>query len=495
MVKFKNIMRNLLIMDCLLLTVFAGRAQQMGIDSLQVLQDGRALNAFTATGNMVFAGDLLPNIGYGAATASRQVGGFRQPMTAAEKIDLSLATTGFKKVKQLGYYGDLSYKKSDESNLPWSGVYNSADDNPAIWADSSRGNWKRDEIEVTFGISAPELIKKLSVGMQIHYAIGSGARTSDPKPFYRYRNIVLMPGITYQLPKNQLIGITATIGFAKEENELGFFSDNNDNVLLYRIRGYGTFSRTPFVSGERKRIQSDLGANVHHQKKWKDYKLLVAAHVRQRSDEVIEGVASPVVTNYFSGIELGSSIDLFKGNPTAGRSASLKVTSKNGYTDDVIFQAESASSIQQRVLLKVSNWFTRNKSIWQFSVTPIFTFIDNTDYATVTQFTASNLIAVGNASFRHKIGSGMQLYVSIEGGASRLLEAYFINQRPNVITEQLVRPNYLFHTTNYVLANAQVGVVIQSNNRLGHTVSISSVNKLAANVSRSNLQFNYSIIF
>jgi hypothetical protein len=81
--------------------------------------------------------------------------------------------------------------------------------------------------------------------MQIHYAIGSGARTSDPKPFYRYRNIALMPGITYQLPKNQLIGITATIGFVKEENELGFFSDNNDNVLLYRIRGYGTSVEPP----------------------------------------------------------------------------------------------------------------------------------------------------------------------------------------------------------------------------------------------------------
>ncbi len=475
-------------------------AQKTALDSLQVLQDSRALDLYTLTNNAAYTGVLTPSVGYAQANAISTFGRFKQPMQASQITQLSMASGGYKKINNWGYNGYFTYKKIFENKVAWSGVYTAYDDNPLIWADSSSGNWEKDEVKALVGITAPTIAKKINIGLQISYNIASGARLSEPKPFFRYRNIAIQPGITYQLPNQQELGFTGTIGFAKEENELGFLNNTGNNVLLYRFRGYGTFSKTPFVSGERRREQTDLGVNLHYNKSWKDYSLLFALNAAQRDDEIFEGVSQPVTTGYYTGIELGGLISLYKGNSNMGKSITIKSSSKNGYIDDMIFRAESASSVYQKIALHISKWRlnTVTNNMWQFILSPVFTFIDNTDQATLTQFTTSVLETVGGINYRNKSAHKVQIYAGIDAGYSFVVDDYFSSSRPNLITTLLVQPNYSFHATNSVVVNAKIGMDIsQSIQSVIHSIYLSTNNRFTTlkSSTRSNIQLTYSIIF
>ncbi len=475
-------------------------AQKTTLDSLQVLQDNRSLNLYTLTNNVVYTGVLRPSVGYAQANTINTFGTFKQPMQASQITALSMASGGYKKINNWGYNGYFNYKKIFEKKVGWSGVYNAYDDNPIIWADSSTGNWEKDAVMALVGITAPTIAKKINTGLQIIYNIASGARLSEPKPFFRYRNIAIQPGITYQLPNQQEIGFSGTIGFTKEENELGLFNNTGNNVLLYRFRGYGTFSKTPFVSGERRREQTDLGVNLQYKKSWKDYNLLFALNAAQRDDEILEGVSQPVTTGYYTGIELGGLISLYKGNSNIGKSITIKASSKNGYIDDMIFRAESASSVYQKIALHISKWHLNNvtNNLWQFTLSPVFTFIDNTDQATLTQFTTSILETVGGINYRNKSAKRVQLYAGIDVGYNFVVDDYFSSTKPNIITTLLVQPNYFFHATNNMVINAKIGMDIsQSIKSVIHSIYLSTNNRFTTLKSsiRSNIQLTYSIVF
>lgn len=180
---------------------------------------------------------------------------------------LSGETGGYRILKGWTYNGYFSYQKTYETNVAWSGVYDAYEGNPFLWADSGSGNWERDAVKANIALAAPVLFKKFVAGAAIDYTISASARKSEPKPFSRYRDLALRPGITMNLGASQQIGITGSTGFAKEENEMGVYS--NSNVLLYRLRGFGTFTKTPFISGERRLDELRLAGSAHYTKRWK----------------------------------------------------------------------------------------------------------------------------------------------------------------------------------------------------------------------------------
>ncbi|MEJ7827476.1 MAG: hypothetical protein WKF91_04755 [Segetibacter sp.] len=75
--------------------------------------------------------------------------------------------------------------------------------------------------------------------------------------------------------------------------------------------------------------------------------MLLTGYASQRNDEVIEGVAAPVTTRYFTCIQYSGEAVLYKGTRDKGTSISMKGSSVDGYADDVIFRAESASNSKQ----------------------------------------------------------------------------------------------------------------------------------------------------
>lgn len=474
-------------------------AQRTVLDSVQILQDRRSLDVYDLTQNVIYVEKLRPQKGYASANFLSSFGDFMQPMQANALHQYKVATGGFRKISNWGYNGHFSYKKTYENDVNWSGVYNAYDDNPFIWADSSRGDWQRDEIQAVIGIIPPKITQKLSVGLQIEYLISSGARLSEPKPFYRFRDIALQPSISYTLENNQIIGINGSIGFVVEENELGFYGNTGNNVLLYRLRGYGTFSRSPFVNGERKRIQNDLFGKVHYLKKTDKYDFLIAASAAQRNDAITEGVALPQSIGFFTGIEYTSLMSIFYGNDCNGKSVLISASTKNGSAADVVFMAESASSTYQNVLFKLGKWGSNpsKKSLRQFSIYGNYFSILNADQATRTNLLVNKAQLSAEINYRKQLTNKVRVNATAETGYSRVLNNSFINQTSNTIIRNLIEPNYQFHQSNFALVNTKIGVdIIPVKGEIIHSITMTSQNHFLTDLDnfRTNFQIIYSII-
>ena len=427
-------------------------------------------------------------------------GNFIRPMEANSTSQINVATGGFKISKGWAYHVFFNYQKQYDQNLAWSGIANAYEGNPFVWADSSAGNWERDHINASISVATPLIFKNLRAGLTMNYEIGSGARLSEPKPFYRQRYLALQPGVTWQLSPKKSIGIAGKINFLQEENELGFYG--NSNVLLYRLRGFGTFSKSPFVSGERKRTGTDLQANVHFQQNFKDYQWFISAFAAQREEEVIEGVATQQTTGYFTEIRYGGNTVLQKGNPQKGKSVMVAYQLKNGYADDVIFRAESASYSEHLLNVDLSVWNTKllTKTLVQFTLSPALRATDYTDQATLTKFTATNVGGSLKANWRRQILPHIHLQLQPQVGYFQVIESNLINQRPNVITKSLILPDYQFFASSFAQFGGLAMLEInQPKARIIHTLSFQNINRSVINnpifSNRNNFQVNYSIIF
>ncbi len=477
-------------------------AQSNKQDSLHALVDNRIFNYFNVTNNpATIQQSSLVEHGVATALGSHINGNYKRPMEAEATNLLSIHLGGFKKVNEWSYKTSFSYIKQYDKEIAWSGVADAYEGNPFIWADSSVGNWERDHINASISVAAPLVFKKLQTGLTVDYQIGSGARISEPKPFYRKRKIALQPGINWILSPKKSFGITGKIHFIQEENELGFYSNNN--VLLYRLRGYGTFSKAPFVNGERKRLGTDLQATIHYQQQLGKYQLLLSGFAAQRDEEINEGVATQIPAGFFTEIRFGGNALVQTGNPKKGKSIAVAYQLKNGYADDLIFRAESASYNTHTLNAPINVWCTSSnlKTLWQFTLEPQFKFIDNTDQATLTQLTATNFGASFKANWRKQIKSNIHVQIQPTAGYYYVPSSEIINQRQNVITKNIVLPDYQFFATNTTLIGSVVTFEFNTpKSKLYHQIGVTT-NHVFANTNtsffngRNNLQFNYSIIF
>lgn len=473
---------------------------QNTVDSLRTLQDNREVNILDATANpATLHSKIYPQYGFATVEVKGISGNFVRPMEAASSNALGIETGGIKRFNGWIFKTLFNYKKQYDTQIAWSGVNNAYEGNPFVWADSSNGNWERDQIKASINVASPLIFKKLTAGLSIDYDIGSGARLTEPKPFYRQRYIALQPGFQWQLTPTKTFGVAGKAHFLKEENELGFFGNNN--VLLYRLRGFGTFSKSPFVSGERKRDGLEMQATAHYAQQNDDYQVIFSAFAAQRDEEVIEGIAIPQTTGYFTELRFGGNVVLKKGNAQKGVSVAVAFQLKDGFADDVIFNAESASYSETLLSADFNIWRSDlgKNALRQFTFSPILRLTDYVDQATQTQWNTTNVGGVVKYNWRKSVAN-LHFQIQPFAGYYSVVQSDFINRKPNVITKELITPDYQYFTSNY----AQMGVtaslqINQPRAAIVHAISVNAFNSLVMGSpifnNRNNFQLNYSIIF
>lgn len=486
---------------CIVVAPFICAGQTSRQDSLHSFQDERVLNQFRHTANPVsLVQSALPQYGFAGINADYTSGDFRRPMQAASIRALKGETGGHRTLNGWTYKGYFSYQKRFDKAVAWSAVMDPYEGNPFLWADSSTGDWERDEVQANIALVTPQF-KKFRFGFAVDYTISTGARDNDPRPFFRYRDVALRPGITYQINANSEAGITGTAGFAKEEAEIGFYT-RNGNVLLYRLRGFGTFSKSPFVNGERRRQELRWQGAIHFARRWKDYQFLLSVYAAQRDDEVIEGVATPQTTGYFTGINFGGSALLYKGDVRQGKSVSLNAFMQDGYADDVIFRAESASFSKQVAAVRASYWkgSADRSSLWQFTLHPSFTYHSFTDQGTRTAFDVSIVSLLAQVRYRRQLSDRLHGFLSPTIGYSLPVDDYYTSGRPNVITNALTYPDYLFFSTAATRIDLDAGIEFQQGRSdMLHSLHLKAQNLLISGEDafnrRNHLRLIYTIIF
>ncbi|ODS85962.1 MAG: hypothetical protein ABS46_01575 [Cytophagaceae bacterium SCN 52-12] len=474
-------------------------AQDTRLDSLQMLEDRRIADMYSYTGNMAaFLNRNRPDIGFASAQAGFVSGDFKRPMEASSSSAYTLATGGIKTIGRYRFLADFSYRKTYDKRLAWSAVQDPYEGNPFIWADSSSGDWDRDHIYATAGM-ATLLRPSLRAGIKADYNTGSGARTSEPKPFYRIRNISLAPGLVWNITPSDELGVDGVVTFLQEENEIGFYSKSN--VLLYRLRGYGTFSRSPFVSGERRRRGTGWEGGLHYRRSREKYDLLVSAGVSQRNEDVFEGVARKQVTGYYTGTGFKGLLHFSLGDVHRGKAIRILYTRRNGYADDVVFNAESASYASYSVELNLAAWTTagQGRRSIKWDITPSLGYIAGSDHATGMRFTAAAGGGTAGVTWRRQLTERLRIRIQPFAGYFAAMDHSFSVRNDQVIIQELVRPDYDYFSRRYAKGGGILGLeVTPGKTRLIHSVSFRSDIRRAEKKqsgSRTLLQINYLTYF
>lgn len=186
-------------------------------------------------------------------------GDFNRPQLPASGYIGAFTASGRQKHNNLIWQGNFSFKYQRDEDQQWNNTSLHPDTQPFLWADAATGRWDRNHFsaDVQLG-SAYEGNYQWGAGLFFHG--GQGDRFNDPKPLYRYRRFGIAPEIAVRFSNRNWLALQLLYIDYSEDNEMGFFSV--DDPLLYRLRGYGTFSRTPFVSGERELSSQSVGATI-----------------------------------------------------------------------------------------------------------------------------------------------------------------------------------------------------------------------------------------
>jgi hypothetical protein len=229
--------------------------------------------------------------GFGVAWLSldHALGSLRQVQDPSRRHRMQLAMAG-RQQRQHGFgYGRFSYARELEREVRWSAVADPHDPMPYLWADSSGGDWIRDEVRVGFA-EGHATSRGWALGWGANARYVQGARRNDPRPLVRLRDLDATVGLRGK-PHATPMGMMFTLGAVREENEIGYFA--GDDPFVYRLRGPSTFDRTQLVRAERARTSWRLQGRAFVQRPVHDRWVELGMGGEIRRDTILQGVARP----------------------------------------------------------------------------------------------------------------------------------------------------------------------------------------------------------
>ena len=167
--------------------------------------------------------------------------------------------SGKQQKDNLIWSGSFSWQYQRDEGQQWNNTSLHPDVQPYLWADAGKGRWDRNHFNAQVQVGTTNL-SHLNWGGGLFFEGGEADRFNDPKPLYRFRRFGISPEGSMHFSKDNWIALKLLYSSYSEDNEIGFFSI--DDPLLYRLRGYGTFTRTPFVSGERQLRSQSVGGTI-----------------------------------------------------------------------------------------------------------------------------------------------------------------------------------------------------------------------------------------
>lgn len=225
-----------------------------------------------------------------------ETGSFRKAMEAENLFNLGFLTNGQTYLGEWKLEGRFGYRRRFERNILFSGISDPYNGNPFLWGDTLSGNWQRDAIRTQVSMTLPAF-RNWTAGLALDYATSTGARLSEPKPFFRYRYIRINPTFQWDFSEGLLNKIILELSYSSafEENEIGYSTVNN--TYLIRGRGYGSAIKGPIRALDRRRNVNIFGIQLNWtlSHKWK-----VDGSMDFCREEVSDGIANPQTDGLYS---------------------------------------------------------------------------------------------------------------------------------------------------------------------------------------------------
>lgn len=232
----------------------------IGNDSIQSntsLSSEKILNLKTAWSNSSNAAslqffDIQNKIGKAYLNFYRGEGDFHLFQEEQKKNELGFYTNGYTKLKQWKFYGDFNYFNQISEGVKWVDVLEPYNDNPYTLGDAVGGKYFKEYFKMR-GKGAYQISDLLTVGFDVKYKAGVGARRKDPRPENEITSFDILPGLVFNFNKIKL-GANFRYESGKEDIELTTVTDSTYN--FFHFKGLGVFTST--IEEDDRSSESDL---------------------------------------------------------------------------------------------------------------------------------------------------------------------------------------------------------------------------------------------
>ncbi len=160
----------------------------------------------------------------------------------------NIYTEGIKKEGKLIFSGKIQYSRFNETKRKWCSIYEYNSRFPYSPFDTVAGDWNKNDLLLSAGVTKPIAFKRISLGLKITYLLSTGAKQKDPRPLTRNNEIFISPSIIYHINKKSYIGFDLKIGKGLETADQNFF-EQNSSERVFAFTGLGSLT----VSGFKKR--------------------------------------------------------------------------------------------------------------------------------------------------------------------------------------------------------------------------------------------------
>lgn len=348
--------------------------------------------------------------------------------------------------------GSFSWQYQRDEGQQWNNTSLHPDVQPYLWADAGTGRWDRNHFNANVQVGTTNL-SPFNWGGGLIFEGGEGDRFNDPKPLYRFRRLGVSPEGSMHFSQDNWIAVKLLYTSYSEDNEIGFFSI--DDPLLYRLRGYGTFTRTPFVSGERQLRSQKLGGSI----RW----LIPNNRAVQLAGsstwgEAKEGISIVTDGGKWQTLQADFSLEKSWQNVLHQKSLSLTGSIRENEGTDAVFQAINArlQTAQAAIRWSMATLNSTAALHWQVQAETALTHRLQEDLATFTEAKVNSLpvgINLGAILDKHSVSP----FVMVSAYYYQVLYSDLQIGRENAFTE-LILPDFEFLGASAYTAKLMGGI-------------------------------------
>lgn len=190
----------------------------------------------------------------GSLTAGAELTGgpLHLAQDAEQRAKLYLDAAGLSQVGRFRMKGSFRFTQSYEKGVQFASTFNPLRPMPYVIADSTGGDWKKQDYLMGVDISMPLAADRLALGLRLGLEAGRGAKNTDPRPQAGICDISVMPSISFNAGSAGLFSGAFGYGLYRETSNLILY-DSSQPQKLYLLKGLGQYTSEVFSNSERER--------------------------------------------------------------------------------------------------------------------------------------------------------------------------------------------------------------------------------------------------
>jgi len=171
---------------------------------------------------------------------AQEEGDYRLFQEAKAENKYGFFTSGYVKLGKWDFFGNFNYYSENDKEIKWADVLEPYNDNPYNIGDSIGGNYFKEYFKME-AKGAYRLGAITTLGFDVKYKTGVGAKRKDPRPENVITSFEFMPAVIFNFNKIKLGANLRYMG-GKEDTEISTVTGNSFDIFYFR--GLGVFSST-----------------------------------------------------------------------------------------------------------------------------------------------------------------------------------------------------------------------------------------------------------